>query len=180
MAQKREKSLIFVVDDEEIIASTVAAILRLKGLEASAFSQPFEALAASRLQAPDLLISDVAMPLLSGIDLAIQLQDDCPTCKVLLFTGQLDAANLVLAARRDGYQFDLLLKPVHPTGLLKKVREMMERVPPPSNTGEDLARRQLAENMRQRQTVDEVRADIASSEARKRSTKEHGARDSGN
>lgn len=178
MSEDREKSCIFVVDDEEIIASTVAAILRLKGFEANSFTQPLEALAASRLQAPDLLISDVTMPLLSGIDLAIQIQDSCPTCKVLLFTGQLDAANLVLAARRNGYEFDLLLKPVHPTGLLKKVREMMGRVPSSLDTGEDRARKQLAENMRQ--TVAEVSAEIAHTEARKRSMRRQAVRDNGN
>lgn len=64
-------SCIFVVDDEAVIASTLAAILRLHGYSATAFTSPLEALAAAQLDAPDFLVSDVAMPVLSGVDLAI-------------------------------------------------------------------------------------------------------------
>ena len=72
--QNREKSLIFVVDDEEVIASTIAAILRMKGLNAVAFTSAPEALARSRTVAPDLLITDIMMPVLSGAELAQHIQ----------------------------------------------------------------------------------------------------------
>ena len=72
--QNREKSLIFVVDDEEVIASTIAAILRMKGLNAVAFTSAPEALARSRTMAPDLLITDIMMPVLSGAELAQHIQ----------------------------------------------------------------------------------------------------------
>lgn len=86
--QNREKSLIFVVDDEEVIAATIAAILRLKGYEAIHFTQSPEALETCRSVAPDLLISDVWMPQLSGPALALQIQASHPECRVLFFTGQ--------------------------------------------------------------------------------------------
>jgi pimeloyl-ACP methyl ester carboxylesterase len=63
---------VFVVDDEPVIASTLAAILKLHGYSATSFTSPLEALAVARSKAPDLLISDVAMRGVSGIDLAIQ------------------------------------------------------------------------------------------------------------
>jgi CheY-like chemotaxis protein len=53
---------IFVVDDEPLIASTLAAILEMNGFSAKFFTCPHEALNAARLKAPDLVISDVAMP----------------------------------------------------------------------------------------------------------------------
>jgi CheY-like chemotaxis protein len=65
---------VFVVDDESVIASSLARILELHGYSATPFSSAREALAAARLQAPDLLISDVVMPCLSGVDLAIQIK----------------------------------------------------------------------------------------------------------
>lgn len=76
MPQSREHPYVFVVDDEEVIASSLATILKLHGgLRARSFTKPLEALEAARLEAPDLLISDVMMPELSGIDLAIQVRE---------------------------------------------------------------------------------------------------------
>jgi len=47
-------SRIFVVDDEPVIASSLAAILRMKGFSARIFSSPLEALSAARSESPDL------------------------------------------------------------------------------------------------------------------------------
>ena len=115
---------IFVVDDETVIASTLATILQQSGFDAVAFSQPMEALKASRLNAPDLLISDVIMPLLNGVDLAILVVKDCPGCKVLLFSGQASTVNLLEEARVAGHQFEILDKPIHPADFLLKIRRV--------------------------------------------------------
>lgn len=77
-----------MVGDEKVIASSLATILRLQGFEATPFTEPQRALEAACSEAPDLLISDVVMPALSGIDLAIRVQQHCPDCKILLFPGQ--------------------------------------------------------------------------------------------
>lgn len=70
MSQSHRQPLVFVVDDEDVIASTLAMILRSQGgFEAGAFTMPLDALEAAQLYAPDLLISDVVGPALSGIDL---------------------------------------------------------------------------------------------------------------
>jgi CheY-like chemotaxis protein len=58
----RSVSRIFVVDDEPVIASSLAAILRMNGFSAKFFTCPLEALAAARFESPDLVIADVAMP----------------------------------------------------------------------------------------------------------------------
>jgi CheY-like chemotaxis protein len=116
---------IFVVDDEPVIASTLAAILQMNGFSAKFFTCPLEALAAARLKAPDLLISDVAMPGISGIELAIQIRALFPTCKVLLFSGQAATVDLLQDARAQGHDFDLLLKPVPPTEFLLEVGKMV-------------------------------------------------------
>ncbi len=121
---------VFVVDDEPVIASTLAAILRLHGYSATFFTSPLEALAAAESRAPDLLISDVAMPDISGIDLAVQMRAQYPECKILLFSGQAETADLLGAARREGHDFTLLQKPVHPSAMLAKIRALeMERGP---------------------------------------------------
>ena len=82
------KSVVFVVDDEVVIAKTLAIILRNEGFDAIAFHSPEQALERAKETAPDLLISDVAMPGMTGIELAIQMKSRFPQCKILLFSGQ--------------------------------------------------------------------------------------------
>ena len=105
MFEMRKPLRVFVVDDEDVIASSLAMILRFQGgFHARSFTNPLEALRAAQLEAPDLLISDVVMPELSGIDLAIQLREYCPDCKVLLFSGQAVTAQLLEVRKGDGLQ----------------------------------------------------------------------------
>ena len=112
---------VFVVDDEHLIASTLSAILNLSGYLARFFTVAQEALVAVRVNAPDLLISDVIMFGLSGIDLAIQMHAECPDCKILLLSGYAETWDLVDDARLQGHDFELLQKPIHPSALLAKL-----------------------------------------------------------
>jgi len=126
---------VFVVDDEDVIASTLAMILRFQGgFHATSFNRPADALEAAHGDPPDLLISDVVMPGLSGTELAIKIKALCPGCKILLFSGQASTANLLETARINGHDFQLLTKPVHPAELLAKIRDLSE-LPPPSFSG---------------------------------------------
>jgi DNA-binding NtrC family response regulator len=126
VSELRAHSRIFVVDDEFIIASTLATILQRNGFDAVFFTEPLAVLPAARQQAPELLITDVMMPALSGIDLAIALKQEFPNCKVLLFSGQAATANLLEEARLKGHDFELLSKPIHPTEFLKKIKNVAE------------------------------------------------------
>ena len=127
---------IFVVDDEPVIASTLAAILSNNGFDATSFVEPREALRASRIETPDLLISDVVMPSLSGIELATQVQDAWPNCKVILFSGQALTMDFLESANRAGHHFEVLTKPVHPAELLRRIWTLNEEAAkPPSPQG---------------------------------------------
>jgi DNA-binding NtrC family response regulator len=115
----------FVVDDEHVIASTVATILKLSGFSASAFFSAEEALKAAKVGgAPKLLVTDVAMPGLSGIDLAIKFKELYPDCKALLFSGQAATGDMLQMAKEAGHSFTLLTKPVHPKDLLVAIRKL--------------------------------------------------------
>ena len=101
---------VFVVDDEGTISSTLAAILRLSGYRAESFTNPLEALSSTMEEPPDLLISDVVMPQMSGVELAIQIRALCPSCKILLFSGQAATADFLTQAREDGHDFNCSAK----------------------------------------------------------------------
>jgi DNA-binding NtrC family response regulator len=117
-------NLAYVVDDEEVIATTLALILNRSGFEAVAFTRPLEALRAAEARCPDFLITDVSMPLLNGIDLGIQFKAIHPRCKVLLFSGAHSTGPILENAQQKGFQFSILAKPVHPTELLAKLKQL--------------------------------------------------------
>jgi CheY-like chemotaxis protein len=118
---------VFVVDDEKTIASTTTTILQLSGYEARSFANSLEALETAQIDCPDLVLSDVMMSELTGIDLAFRLKEICPVCKIILFSGQTKTTtDLLEAARREGHEFTVLAKPIYPTELLARIKEEME------------------------------------------------------
>lgn len=119
--QTNRKPTIFVVDDEPTIASTLGMILNSSGFSATVFTDPMEALRAAEAQCPDFLISDVVMPKLNGIDLGVQFKAIFPRCRILLFSGQAATSDLMESARKNGHNFNLLTKPVHPKELLAAI-----------------------------------------------------------
>ena len=123
MTTKRQQRVL-VVDDEQVIAQTLAVVLGRSGFDAIAFTNPLKALEAARTEAPDLVISDVMMPEMSGIDFATAIQSHCPACKILLFSGQSATSDLLRIAREEGHHFHLLSKPIHPVDLLTAIRDL--------------------------------------------------------
>lgn len=114
------------------IVTTLPAILQSNGFRATTFNNPLEALSAAERESPNLLISDVVMPQLCGIEFAIRLKTLYPACKVLLFTGQAQSSNLLGKAREQGHDFYLMSKPVHPIDLLRQSREQTEPTEAPT------------------------------------------------
>lgn len=119
---------VLVVDDESVIAETVAAILSRSGYAAMTAYDAQEALEIALLTPPELLITDVSLPGMSGIELAITIRRIFPDCKVLLFSGHAATAGLLAGAQRAGHTFTLLSKPVHPKELLTWVSQSLPHV----------------------------------------------------
>lgn len=123
--KQSKRLLTFVVDDEPVIATTMELILLSEGFAVRSFVDSLDALRAAESEIPDLLIADVITPTMSGIDLAIQVMKLYPECKVLLFSGHIATGDLLQKARADGYNFNVLVKPVHPSELLAKIKDLI-------------------------------------------------------
>ncbi len=116
------KPRVLVADDEQVIDNTLAIILNQAGFEARAVFSGEKAVEEIDTFHPDMLISDVIMTGMTGIEAAIITRQRLPKCKVLLFSGQAATADLLEKARLEGHEFQILAKPVHPTDLLEKLR----------------------------------------------------------
>jgi DNA-binding response OmpR family regulator len=88
MHENRVKPKVLVVDDERVIADTLAMILNQSGFDARAVYSGEKAVEMASTFAPDMLITDVIMADLNGIDAAIMIRAIVPKIKILLFSGQ--------------------------------------------------------------------------------------------
>lgn len=122
MPENHAKPKVLVADDERVIADTLAMILNQSGFDARAVYSGEKALELASTFVPDMLISDVIMAGLNGIDAAIKVRSLLPNIKILLFSGQAATADLLEKARERGYEFEILAKPVHPQDLLNRLR----------------------------------------------------------
>ncbi len=116
------KPRVLVADDEQVIANTLAIILNQAGFEAKAVYSGESAVESIDEFKPNMLISDVIMTGMTGIEAAIKIREKLSSCKILLFSGQAATADLLEKARAQGHEFEILAKPVHPTDLLAKLR----------------------------------------------------------
>jgi FixJ family two-component response regulator len=64
------------------------------------------------------------MPDMSGIELAVAIRLDVSTCKILLFSGHIDAPGLIHQAQTQGHEFTLVQKPIHPTKLVEAIQNL--------------------------------------------------------
>jgi len=122
MDSNRPRRKVLVVDDEKVIADTLAIILNQNGYDASAVYSGKSAVERAKEVVPDLVISDVIMQDMNGIEAAIAIRSVLPSTKILLFSGQAATADLLESARARGHEFEILAKPVHPQDLLAKIK----------------------------------------------------------
>lgn len=117
---------VIIVDDERVIADTLAIILNQNGFKAfSAYSGRTAVEVANEEQAW-LVLSDVIMPDMNGIEAAIRIRKLVPNCRILLFSGQAATGDLLEKARAQGHEFEILAKPIHYQDLLAKLHDTLD------------------------------------------------------
>ena len=121
LATSEFRARVLVVDDEHTIAETLSVILAKSGFETAVAYDGREAVAKARNWRPDAIISDVVMPIMDGIEAAIQILRFLPACKVVLLSGQAVTSDLVKHAALRGHYFEILPKPVPPAELLREL-----------------------------------------------------------
>ncbi len=120
---KSDQVRVFVVDDHAIIAFTLADILRLNGFDAVWFTNSHEALTAAKSDCPDLVISEIGMSGLSGIELGIRLKELHLDCNILLINGYPGHFDLLDRAKEMGHHFQVLQRPIIPRQLIAEIQD---------------------------------------------------------
>ncbi len=118
---------ILVVDDEEIVANTTFEILNMSGFCAFVAYDGKTALELAAKFRPDILLTDVVMPGMNGVELAVCIRKLLPPTAILLISGQAGTLDLLEKARNEGFVFELVAKPIHPTKLIEHLRRLRTR-----------------------------------------------------
>lgn len=115
---------VLLVDDEKEFVSTLAERLEIRGLSVSVAFDGQEAMKIVEDKAFDVIVLDVRMPGLSGLELLKRIKTQKPDIPVILLTGH--------SATRDGIEgmrlgaFDYLMKPVDIDRLMEKMQEAVQ------------------------------------------------------
>lgn len=123
MADSGYRPTVLVVDDEVIVAETLARILRQREYAVVTAYDGEDAIEAALLRPPKLVISDIMLPGINGIELGIAIRRIFPDCKVILSSSKSHSGDLLEAAFSAGNHFIFLEKPVVPKVLLAHVSQ---------------------------------------------------------
>lgn len=121
MHSKAPSLRILVVSNEHVVADSLASILRLQGHTAWTAYSAEEAACLAEGFVPHTVISDISMPTMNGIDLAMLLAEQQPDCKVLLITDDESASPGSEESVRRGNSHCILPVPIHRGKILELI-----------------------------------------------------------
>jgi CheY-like chemotaxis protein len=122
--KEERRRTVLIVDDERLVADSLAEILNDSGnFVAVAVYDGASALEWARRSSIDVLITDVVMPEMNGIELAKAIKSLCPKTRIVLLSGQAQTRDLTQQARHEGYLFELWAKPMHPDEVLERLKQ---------------------------------------------------------
>jgi len=118
-----QQAKVIIADDQRVLADTLAVILQWGGFQTMAAYSAESAIQMAASERPDLLITDVVFrgESRTGIDVALEVREMLPGCKILLFSGDDSTAALLEKAKAEGHEFQFLQKPVYPEDVLSKL-----------------------------------------------------------
>ena len=130
MLSKRHK--ILVVDDERAIVFLRSTILESQGYETAAAYSGEEAVQVAYSFHPDCIVSDVMMEAMTGVQAAIEIVSFLPQCKVLFISGNAGYGDDLRKARANGFDFEVLEKPVTPIEVLARIAKVLSPAADPN------------------------------------------------
>ena len=131
-SKSSKMTTIAVVEDDRGVLDLIKDILEVEGFDVLQYHDGRRALDAFNSSSPDLVITDIAMPEMDGLQLLRRLREKSDT-PVILLTGRMDERDEMVALRIGADDF--IRKPFSPRVLVERVRTVLRRYRPPSNAG---------------------------------------------
>ncbi len=135
----KTKVQIVLVDDEEALCRAVGRLLSQEGYAVTTYGSAQEALDMQDWARADLLITDLLMPQMDGIELLKRVKEKQPALEAIMITAHGTVERAVEAMRLGAYDF--IEKPIDPNAMIKAVAKAVEK------------RRLVAENRRLREQL---------------------------
>ncbi|CAN5757036.1 hypothetical protein BH10ACT1_BH10ACT1_30950 [soil metagenome] len=120
-------TVVLVVDDDPVILKLLTVNFELEGYEVCTATQGAEALTVAAERRPDVVVSDIMMPVMSGIDLVVQMKLDpaLADIPVVLLSAKAQAGDI--RAGLDAGAADYVTKPFEPLDLVSRVEAVLGR-----------------------------------------------------
>lgn len=119
------KTKVLVVDDEVEFASTLAERLQLRGYDAKSVYCAEDTFAVVKSEPPDVILLDLKMPGMSGIEILMTVRTFAPDIYVILLTGHMDVEKEIEGISLDN--FDYIMKPVDIKELIQKIEDAVKQ-----------------------------------------------------
>jgi DNA-binding NtrC family response regulator len=120
---------ILIVDDDPAITETLSVIFERHGYAVRCANSAERAIEIIAAWAPHLAIIDVMLPCMNGIELALVVKSNRPSCHLVLFSGHAGTPALMEEAAKKGNMFEILAKPVHPLFMLDYISSVFADIP---------------------------------------------------
>jgi len=120
-----ERTKVLLVDDEIEFASSLAERLELRGFEATAVTSGEEALGSLHSEPPDVVLLDLKMPDMNGLDILPKIKALDATIEVIILTGH--GSRTAKDSGMLAGAFDYIMKPVDISELVTKIKQAKER-----------------------------------------------------
>ena len=108
-----------MVEDEAVVLHTLQLILKQNGYDVRGARDGAEALAITKGFSPNILLCDINLPDMDGIQISLEIKQAIPDCRIVLLSGDITSTELLEEAQKQGYHFEVLAKPTEPQKLLQ-------------------------------------------------------------
>ena len=115
---------VLVVDDEKLIADTLVRILTKDGFTAAVAYSGDHAIQCAREGHFDVVLMDVMMPEMNGIEAWEEINKIHPECQMILLSGNMATEQLLWDALDRGMHFEIFIKPVHPHVIIERLNRL--------------------------------------------------------
>lgn len=124
---------VLVADDERVITDSLAAILRSHGFEVTSVYSGYSAIETALTLLPDVIICDILMPGVNGVDAILSMSRRLRNTKFVLLSGYAHSVDILKRAQQQQLEFIYLQKPVAPHILVEHVKKLALGATPSSS-----------------------------------------------